>query len=371
MASTIPGPARGFVPGPTPAGHTGTPGGEGPAHHRAGAQVAPPPAGGGGLGGGIVIDASVAAATAECPSCGVAAARVHGRYQRVLRDAPVTGTPVVIRLTVRRFVCDAAACRRRTFAEQVPGLTTPHARYSPPLRGALTAIAVALAGRAGARLAGALGMRAGRDTLLNLLRAVPDPPLGTVDVLGIDDFALRRGHVYGTVLLDMRTRRPVDVLPGRDADPVAEWLRAHPGVRIVCRDRASAYADGDRAGAPDATQVADRWHVWHNLGEAVDKTVAAHHTCLRAEAAAQGANQAAEPTPALAAAESMAGVEPDGMRDVCGRERRLVVRTRERHAAVQLLLAEGHSLNQICKQLRLDAGTVRRFARAANVEELL
>jgi transposase len=114
--------------------------------------------------GGIVIDASVAAATAECPSCGATAARVHGRYQRVLRDAPVTGTPVVIRLTVRRFICDTAACRRRTFAEQVPGLTTPHARYSPPLRSALTAIAVALAGRAAARLAGALGMRAGRDT---------------------------------------------------------------------------------------------------------------------------------------------------------------------------------------------------------------
>jgi transposase len=322
-----------------------------------------------------VIAASATAATADCPDCGTTAARVHGRYLRVLRDAPLAGTPVVIRLAVRRFVCDAAACRRRTFAEQVPGLTTPHARYSPPLRAALTAIAVALAGRAGTRLAAALGMTASRDTLLNLLRAVPDPQPSAVDVVGIDDFALRRGHVYGTVVLDMRTHRPIDVLPGRDADPVADWLRVHPGVEIVCRDRAGAYADGARTGAPEATQVADRWHIWHNLGEAVDKTVAAHHACLRAAAAAAATAQTADPpaerAPAPATDETGPVLEPDGVRDVCGRERRLVVRTRERYAAVQQLVAEGHSLNRVCQQLRLDRGTVRRFARATSVDELL
>ena len=286
----------------------------------------------------------------------------------MLRDSPLAGTPVVIRLTVRRFLCDAAACTRRTFAEQVPGLTTPHARYSPPLRCALTAIAVALAGRAGARLAGALGMTAGRDTLLNLLRAVPDPQPGMVEILGIDDFALRRGHVYGTVLLDMGTGRPVDVLPGRDAGPVADWLRAHPGVRIVCRDRAGAYAAAVRDGAPHAMQY--RWHLWHNLAEHVERAVTRHHGCLKqatsslsavAPSAFSPASVTPEPPPAGAGADQPAAAQASV----------LVARLRERYAAIQALQADGHGLREIARQLNLDRKTVRRFAQATSAEELV
>jgi hypothetical protein len=169
--------------------------------------------------------------------------------------------------------------------------------------------------------------------------------------------------------------------PAATANHLAEWLRTHPEVEIICRDRAGAYAEGARTGAPEATQVADRWHIWHNLGEAVDKTVAAHHACVRAAltAAAQAAAPAApqpvtdtEPEPGVCTEPQP---DPDGVpeavRDVCGRERPLVNRTRERYAAVQQLLTEGTSLAAIVRQLDLDRSTVRRFARATSVDELL
>jgi transposase len=328
--------------------------------------------------GQVVLTARAAAATASCPDCGTRVNRVHGSYLRSLRDTPLAGVAVVIRLRVRRFRCHAVSCRRRTFVEQIPGLTTPHARYSPPLRAALTAVAVAAAGRAGSRLAVALGMPAGKDTLLRLLRTVPEPDVGTITALGVDDFALRRGHVYATILIDMASHRPVDVLPGRDSEPLAEWLRAHPGVQIICRDRAGAYADGARVGAPDAVQVADRWHLFHNLGEAVDKTVVAHHACIRAHAAtaattttasAESTGTGSEPPPVEPVNDP--APEPADLRDACGRERGLVTRTRDRHAAVHQLIAAGYSLGAISVELNLDRSTVRRFARAGTVDELL
>jgi transposase len=216
------------------------------------------------------------------------------------------------------------------------------------------AVGLALAGRAGSRLATKLGMAVGRSTLLRMIRALPDPPVGQVTILGVDEFALRRGRQYGTVLIDLADgHRPVDVLPGREAADFADWLRAHPGVRVICRDRAGGYADGARDGAPDAVQVADRWHLWDNLSRHVARLVAAHHTCLP-EPAPKAADDAADEPADLSVLQC-----PDSVR---------VAKTRRRYRQVDGLREQGLSMRAIAH--RLDVNFKRRYVRASSVDVL-
>ena len=230
----------------------------------------------------------------------------------------------------------------------------------------LTGIALALAGRAGERLAALLDLTAGRSSLLRLVMALPDPEAGTVKALGVDDFAFRRGRDYGTVLVNAETGQPVDLLRDREADTFADWLREHPGTEVICRDRASAYADGARQGAPDAIQVADRWHLYHNLAGHAEKTVTRHHGCLKEPAPEPDPHEPAgsQPAPDLQKAAAAAAARR-------AEDSALAVRTRQRYEQVQALRAQGKGIKPIMRETGLAKETVRRFYRAASADELL
>jgi len=315
-------------------------------------------------GSRLCIWAHARAEGAVCPRCGQPSGRVHSTYGRRLADAPVGGRQVLIRLAVRRFFCGNPDCPAVTFAEQIDGLTSRRARRTPLQRRMLSGIALALAGRAGSRLAAVLDLTAGRTGMLRLVMALPAPEPGPVKVLGVDDFAFRRGRDYGTVLVNAETGKPVDLLRDREAETLQEWLREHPGTEVICRDRAGAYADGARNGAPEAIQVADRWHLYHNLAEHVDKAVARHRDCLKEPEPEQEPPAAGEAADGLQQA-AAAAAQQRAADSALGR------RTRERYEQVQALRAQGKGIKPVMRQTGLAKETVRRFYRAASVDELL
>ena len=182
------------------------------------------------------------AATAVCPRCGTASDRLHSRYRRTVADLPCQGRPLALRLVVRRFRCPQADCPQSIFCERLPGLLAPHARSTSRLAGAHCAIGFALGGEAGHRLAEHLAMPTSADTLLRRVKGSPDEPAPPPRYVGIDDWALRKGQRYGTIVIDLERGRVLDLLPGRDGEALKTWLKEHPGVEVITRDRWTAYA---------------------------------------------------------------------------------------------------------------------------------
>jgi transposase len=248
-------------------------------------------------------------AAARCPTCKTPARHVHSRYTRTLADLPWSGYRVTWRLRVRKFFCRHPTCPRHIFTERLPGLVTPWARRTLRLATRLLAIGVALGGAAGVRLSRHFGLTVSRNTLLRVIRRTPCPAAVSPQVLSVDEFALRKRHTYGTLLLDLMRRRPLALLPDREATTVAQWLEAHPGVEVYVRDRAEAYAEAARLGAPLACQVADRFHLLHNLAEVLTDVFRAHASQL-ARINAQGI---AAPTPLHDPAAPATGSSPSSV----------------------------------------------------------
>ncbi len=230
-----------------------------------------------------------------CPGCGTFSDRVHSRYQRKLSDLPWEGLPVRVQLRTRRFFCVRPECSQTIFAERFPSTVMRYGRRTCRLSRAYSVLAMALGGQAGARLAIELGIKTSGDSLLRQLRRSARSLATTSPrVLGVDDWAWRKGRRYGTILCDLERGKVVDLLPDRSAESTEQWLRTHPGAEIISRDRASLYAEAATRAAPHAVQVADRWHLLHNMSEALVSALVPHHRLLAelAQALARGSKAA-------------------------------------------------------------------------------
>jgi transposase len=313
----------------------------------------------------VLLQLTTTALTACCPRCAVPSSSVHSRYQRHLTDLPWGTRPVRLQLMVRKFVCRNPSCTRRIFTERVPELVAAYARKTQRLVTTLQAIGVALGGQAGARLTQCLGCPTSRDTLLRLVRRLPLPVVPPLRAIGVDDWAYRKHQRYGTIVVDLERRRPVALLRDREADTLATWLRAHTGVTVIARDRMKAYRDGARAGAPEAMQVADRFHLLQNLAEALDQVFSAHGPALKA------VSIALRRTPVIQPDGRTAVPVPPSAPTLQARTRAAQRRARRlaTYAQVWTLHRQGWSNRAIAQQLGIGRMTVVRSLQAPTFPE--
>jgi transposase len=296
----------------------------------------------------------------HCPSCSQPSERVHSRYQRTLADLPWADFQVRLEVRVRKFFCGNAACHQRIFTERLPDVAQPWARRTLRLAQSLLAVGVALGGHAGSRLTQRLQRPTPPASLLRVVQHAPIPPTPTLHALGVDDWAWRRGHHYGTILVNLETHRVVDLLPDRSADSVAQWLAQHPGITVVSRDRSGLYANGITQGAPRAVQVVDRFHLVSNLREALEAFFMAHPTVLKQAAAntAQALTQSVAPAPPVGMYKGRRH-SPQNWEKRQARQRQRHQDARvARYDQIRRLHNQGSTVTEIARQLKISRPTV-------------
>jgi transposase len=296
----------------------------------------------------VRLIAQMLTAFAVCPDCQRSSSRIHDRHIRRPMELPWRGYTVRLSLTVRRFRCPNRACSRQTFTEMVGDRLPKYARRTSEVTDTLVDLAQTDGGEGGARVAKRIGLPTSPDTLLRLLRQRKTEPIRTPRVLGVDDFALRRRHRYATLLVDLETREPIDILDGRDATVLAQWLQEHLGVEIIVRDRAEAYAEGATQGAPTAQQVADRFHLVQNASEAMEELLRGHRRSIE-----QAEERDESPV------EHQPPAEPTSRRAQERQERR--AQRVGRWQQVKELRDAGHSISHIGRELGIDRRTIRTY----------
>jgi transposase len=311
-------------------------------------------------GGRVLISAAAVGSVAYCPACHHASHSLHSRYSRALQDLPCQGATVELRLDVRRFRCRAHDCPRVTFAETLPAVAVKYGRQTSRLSEAVRLIGYVLGGEAGSRLSNRLGMATSPDTVLRRLKVGPSVEVRGAKAVGIDDWAWRKGQRYGTILVDLESHTPIDLLPDRSADSLATWLQAHPGAEVVSRDRGGIYADGATRGAPQAIQVADRFHLLCNLTAAVERVLESKRNALAKAVVLVPVTEPAGP-PADSRPKAKSRLEND-------REERRQRRV-DRYNEVIGLHRQGMSQQAISLTLHIQRKTIRRFVRAGRYPE--
>ncbi|MFN8472221.1 MAG: ISL3 family transposase [Anaerolineae bacterium] len=237
----------------------------------------------------ICLSLTTTSPSANCPCCDQSSHHIHSRYQRCVADLPFGSYPVQLVLHVRRFFCANPACSRRIFCERLVGQVRPKARCTDRLVRVQERVALEAGGECGARVLAALALSTSGATLLRRIRRMV-LTVTTPRVLGVDDYAIRKGHTYATILVDLEKHRPVDLLPDRSSAALEHWLKEHPGIEFISRDRATDYADGASRGAPHAVQVADRFHLLQNVVALLQRLLERHQKALR-EAASVPADE--------------------------------------------------------------------------------